>query len=191
MYYARYLDYNPLWTDLCQSNNIWWHNHMDIKLLAVLSSFNQYWFMEDDFLLWFYERSVYRFLSFNDKNKIDPILTVLGFSLICLNVLLAHPNKHETDRWDMCFMAKVSLQQWTHGGRCVQEWWCGGWWRWCTGVMIMMVFIDQMTIVQCWCHSNLRHGMSKDQAGSLFNIIDADGLISKSRFFKSNVHLMS
>ena len=33
--------------------------------------------------------------------------------------------------------------------------------------------------------------MSKDQAGSLFNIIDADGLISKSRFFKSNVHLVS
>ena len=44
----------------------------------------------------------------NNKNKIDPILTVLGFSLICLNVLLAHPNKHETDRWDMCFMAKVT-----------------------------------------------------------------------------------
>ena len=33
-----------------------------------------------------------------------------------------------------------------------------------------------------------RHGMTKDEAGSLFNIIDADGLISKSRYSKSNAN---
>ena len=42
------------------------------------------------------------------------------------------------------------------------------------------------------CHSNPRHGLSKDEAGSLFNIIDADGLISKSRcLLRSNTNLIN
>ena len=84
-----------IWILNCQP---YFHHSINIDLWKMIFFFD---FMKGPYI---------RF-SFNDKDKIDPILTVLGFSLICLNVLLAHPNKPETDRWDMCFMAKVNKGQ--------------------------------------------------------------------------------